>query len=319
LSESDLSPKVFFIHSYADWEILGPLFLKACNKAGCSPYLIKETFSSGQTIVQNIHRMLISCDIVVVAITRHFSPWIPMEINFSEAAKKPILFFVQKPMFLPMDFYGYEYFLYEESAEFFKFLVASLLNLKSKLKRKEYVEQKKGENTLADVLNDSLEKNVLVLGKDSDDEGLKKMKRIAKVLSGNGYFPVTLKELPEITYLSLEDKMIRVGALSRFILAEDTRASGHIDEVKLCVDCQYITATIREAGTSSTWMQAHYPMQYNFINRFCYSETGKAKVKDELCEKTSCSLEKATEDAIAWAEKRIKRQQSYLNRYSRSF
>jgi nucleoside 2-deoxyribosyltransferase len=309
-------PKVFFAYSYRDSEKLKPLFRKACIETGFSP-LFADEIKVGETIFQKLHQMIISCDIVVVAITEYFSPWISIEIGFSEATKKPVLFFAQKPMFLPMDFYGYHYVPYEKTDEFLRLLVASLLRLKPKLKRKEYIEQKKEEKTLADILSNSLEKNVLILGKDSDDEGLTKMKRIAKVLSDNDYSPVTLKELPEITYLSFEDKMIRIGALSRFVIVEDTRASGHIDEVRLCAECQYITATVREAGTSSTWMQAHYPAQYSFINRFCYSETAKSIVKDELCDKIYCSLEKATEEAITWAEKRIGHQKKYFNHYLR--
>lgn len=208
-----------------------------------------------------------------------------------------------------------DYVSYENEVELLRSLVTSLSNLKSKLKRKEYVEQKREQEKITEILNESLEKNVLVLGKDNDDKGLRKMKRIAQVLSDNAYSPVLLKELPEINFLSLEGKMIRVGGLSRFIVAEDSRPSGHIDELSLCVACEYITATVREAGTASTWMQAHYPMLYNFINRFCYSETATGNVKDDLCDKTYCSLETATEEAIKWAEKRITIQSKYFKNH----
>lgn len=308
-------PQVFFAYSYRDLEVLKPLFREACAEAGFSP-LFADEIRLGESIFQKLHQLIVSCDVVVVAITEHLSPWVFLEARFSAATKKPVLFFVQAPMHLLMDFYGYRYFQYEKRADLFGLLVASLRKLKPKLSRAEYIEQKKEEKTLAEVLSNSLEKNVLVLGKDSDEKGLAKMKRIAKVLSDKGYSPVSLKELPEITYLSFEDKMIRVGALSRFIIAEDTRASGHIDEVRLCVECQYITATVREAGTSSTWMQAHYPMQYNFINRFCYSGK-KMSGKDELCDKIYPSLEKATENAMKWAESRIKYLQEYFNSHLR--
>lgn len=315
LNDFDDLPKVFFAYSYRDSEILKPLFRKACTEAGFSP-LFADEINVGKIIIQKLRQMIISSDIVVVAITEHFSPWVFREIEFSEATKKPILFFVPRSMFL-LDFYGYHYFPYENNAEFLRSLITSLFNLKPKLKRKEYVEQKKGEKTIADVLNNSLEKNVLVLGKDSDTEGQAKMERIAKVLGDNGYSPVILRNLPEIKYLSFEDKMIRVGALSRFIIVEDTRASGHIDEIRLCVECQYITASVREAGRSSTWMQAHYPIHYNFINRFCYSGTATKNVKDELCDKIQSSLEKATEEAIIWAEERIRFQENYFNTHLR--
>src|SRR5208283_4463296 len=103
-----------------------------------------------------------------VIITENFSPLVSKEIDFSEATKKPFLFFVKQPMFLALDFYGYKYFEYKNSAELFRSLVTSLRQLKSELKRTDYIEQKKEEKTISDVLNSSLEKNVLVLGKDSD-------------------------------------------------------------------------------------------------------------------------------------------------------
>ena len=118
-----------------------------------------------------------------------------------------------------------------------------------------------------------------------------------------------------MTDLSLEGKMIRVGGLCRFVVAEDSRASGHIDEIRLCASCQFITATIREVGTSSTWMQAHYPIQYNFMNRFCY-RNGKDSITigDDLCQNNYASIEEATDEAISWAEKRIKEQEKYFCR-----
>jgi len=171
----------------------------------------------------------------------------------------------------------------------------------------------KDENRIINLLKDSLRKNVLILGKDSDEEGLVKINRIADVLVKKGYEPVMLKKLPEIIYLSLEGKMIRVGALCRFVVAEDSRASGHIDEIRLCANCQFITATVREVGTSSTWMQAHYPIQYNFMNRFCYKTVKDSiTIGDKLCRNIYASIEEATYKAIAWAEKRIKEQEKYF-------
>jgi hypothetical protein len=104
------------------------------------------------------------------------------------------------------------------------------------IRSNKYTEKRNDENTIMDVLKDSLEKNVLVLGKDSDDVGMGRIDRIAEILKEKEYNPIILKKsLPEIKYLSFEDKMLRVGALCRFIIVEDSRAAGQIDEIKIYV------------------------------------------------------------------------------------
>lgn len=313
MSEDFDTPRVFFSYPFKDSEQLKPIFRKACVEAGVLPVFADE-IRWGDSIIQKLHQLILSCDMVVVVITRLLPPAVSMEISYSQAINKPVFFFVQKPKVLPLDVYGFQFIPYETNDEFLRFLSYTLLRFRSQLKRPEYVRKKEEQNRIADVLRDSLQENVLVLGKDSDEEGLAKIGRIAAVVHNKGYSPVKLRELPEIKYLSLEDKMIRVGGLCRFVIAEDSRPSGHIDEVRLCAECQYITATVREAGTSSTWMQAHYPLQYNFMNRFCYRNTKKTGLRETLCSNVYDSLETATEEAIVWAEKRIKDQERYFGR-----
>jgi hypothetical protein len=62
----------------------------------------------------------------------------------------------------------------------------------------------------------------------------------------------------------------------------------------------------------STWMQAHYPRQYNFFNRFCYKNGTSLVTTNRLCKKTYDSLEIATEEAISWAEFRVNQQAKFF-------
>ena len=304
--------QVFFVYPYKDSEQLKPIFQKACSEAGVSAIFADEEIRLGENLAQKLHLLIVSSDIIVIAITESFSSWVSFEIAYSIATNKPILLFLHKKGTLPSDLQGFRFFQYETNRDLLHLLSSTLLEFKTQLKRPSYIQKRKEQKTLMEVLQDSLEKNVLVLGKDSDADGLEKMERISQVLCSKGYVPIFLKKLPEIRHLSLEEKMIRIGALCRFILVEDSRASGHIDEVRLCVECQYITATIREAGSASSWMQAHYPYTFNFINRFCYNITKETVTQDSLCENMSDSLETATEKAIEWAEKRIKDQKKYF-------
>lgn len=314
-SNEDLkTPHVFFSYSHRDPEIkeLIHLFRKACIDSGVVPIVVEPEL--GENVMQKLRMLILHCDLVVVVISESFSPSISFEIGYSQAVNLPVLFFVKKSNASLFDSYGFRYFPYESHTAFLNLLSDHLSWFKSQFEKPDRIQRKEEQNKIMDILKNSLRQNVLVLGKDSDEEGLAKIKRIMSVLVNHRYVPVKLKDLSEIMFLSPEDKMTRVGGLCRFIIAEDSRPSGHIDELRLCVDCQYITATVREAGTAATWMQSHYPVQYKFMNRFCYRNVKKATMRDSLCANVNDSLEIATEKAIEWAEKRIKTQELYFSR-----
>lgn len=309
----DIPFKVFFSYSYRDSEQLKSIFRKACEETRFLPIFADEIPEMELSISEKIRSLILSCDLVVIVISEPDYAGILFEMGLSQAIGKPIFLFIRTTRWhIPFDISGFRYVQYETNNELYQKISLSLSNYRSSLEKVGYMQKKRDEKKIIDILRNSLEKNALVLGKDSDEEGIKKINRIADVLRKKRYEPVMLKKLPEIEYLSLEDKMIRVGALCRFVIAEDSRPSGHIDEVRLCADCQFITATVREVGTASSWMQAHYPRQYNFINRFCYKDKGSITFKDNLCQCTYDSLEVATDEAIQWAEKRIKEQAKYF-------
>lgn len=314
----DIPLRAFFSYSYRDSETLKPIFLEACEKAGFLPIFADEIPTEGLTIYEKIRNLILSCDLVIIVFTQPIliGQGLFFEMGLSQAIDKPILLFVQKGhVHIPFDVSGFRFIQYETNNELLSALYNSLSSYRSTLERNEYVQIRREEKGIIDILRDSLEKNALVLGKDSDEEGMAKINRIAKVLRRKKYEPVMLKKLPEIKYLSLEGKMIRVGGLCRFVIAEDSRPSGHIDEVRICANCQFITATVRKVGTSSTWMQAHYPTQYNFMNRFCYGNMkDSTTIRDNLCKNMYDSLEQATDKAILWAEKRIEFQEKYFGR-----
>lgn len=310
-------PRVFFVYSYSDSEKLKPIFRRACSKAGVRPIFADEEIDFGENLRQKLQLLIVSSDIVVLVLTESYSSWSNFEIAYSMATKKPILFFTPRKKFTPptdrrVHEQLFRFTQYDTRNELLQLLSSKLHKLKSPLKKYRYTKKKIEQKTLFKILKDSLEKNVLVLGKDSSSIGLQKMKCISDVVSSKDYVPVLLKEIPEIKHLNLEEKMIRVGALCRFIVAEDSRASGHIDEVRLCAECQYITATVRELGSPSSWMQAHYPFSFNFINRFCYNTTKKPLMKDSMCENISENIKTATLEAIEWAEERINQRKRYF-------
>jgi hypothetical protein len=301
--ESEMrKPRVFLSYSYYDPQSieLQELFVNACNETNCIPVIFSAHV--GSNIIQDLRIQLLYSDLIVVVSSRTFTPSLTYEVQYSSAMNLPVLFLVDARN-EAFEFRGAQHYLYHSPTEFFSILVNFLNRFKEKFSEREHIEQRERQENVMDIIRTSVRQNVLVLGKDSDNEGLLRINKIMNVLSNNQYNPIKLKDLPDITFLSIEDKMLRVAALCRFIIAEDSRPSGHIDELKICTNCQYITATVREAGTGSTWMQAHYPIQFSFMNRFCYA--GQRLAHDSLCSQVFRSIEMATEKAINWAEARI--------------
>lgn len=313
LIEDNERPRVFFVYPYQDSEKLKPIFRHACSKAEVRPVFADEEIQFGENLLQKLQFLIVSSDLIVVVLTEPISYGVNFEIEYSMATKKPIIIFVPRKMIFLYDIQPFRLNKYDSRNDLLQLLSSTLHKLKYQLKRRLYTEKKAELKTIFNFLKNSLEKNVLVLGKDSSSDGLMKMKHISDVASSRGYVPVLLKEMPEIKHLTLEEKMIRMGALCRFIIAEDSRASGHIDEVRLCAECQYVTATVREVGSASSWMQAHYPFTFNFINRFCYTTQKKNGLNDPMCENISESIETATEEAIEWAEKLINQRKKYFS------
>jgi hypothetical protein len=312
--------KALYLVPYRDLPQLKTVIREASKEAQVLSTFVDEIMPSKENIIQALRALVLSCDIVVGVVTRQVPAGIILETAYVESLNKPFIMFARRPVipfFHPRMRYlslKYNIIYYETLDDLRHRLSLSLAQLRTELKKPWYLLAKEEENKLTSILEQSMKTNVLVLGKDSDSEGLRKIERISTILKTKGYNPVLLKKLPEIKYLSLEGKMIRVGALTRFVIAEDSRPSGHIDEVNICARCEYVTATLREIGSGSTWMQAHYPLQYNFMNRFCYRNGQSTKIHDSLCDKIYETLEESAEKAIAWAEERIAEQEREFSR-----
>jgi len=287
---------------------LKQLIQVASEEVQVIPIFVPEEIHVGEDIRQTFRTLVMSCDATVVITTNFIPAGMILETEFIKSLGQPLIIFAREPLtpfFHPRMRYlslKYRTVYYEDLNQLRRLLVLSLGKLSSALRRPEYLSMRKEADDLASILKKTLETNVLVLGKDSDLEGLKKIDRIKTVLKSKGYDPVMLKDLPEIKYLSLEGKMIRVGGLTRFVIAEDSRPSGHIDEVNICARNEYVTATVRKVGSASTWMQAHYPIIHSFMNRFCYENNQPKNVSDPLCVHVHPTLEESVEAAIWWAE-----------------
>lgn len=133
------------------------------------------------------------------------------------------------------------------------------------------------------------EKSVLLLG-DYDEDGTGRLRRLATVLSERGYDPILIKDVPDLPAQDLSQKVATIGSLARFVIVDDSTKSGHLLEVQLCHNYNWITVLLRQGGIGASWMTAGASFTSNVILEQGYDEADP---------------DKAVELAIQWAEAKI--------------
>lgn len=139
------------------------------------------------------------------------------------------------------------------------------------------------------------EQSVLVLGEDTSR--LPVLRDIQGWLRDHDYSSVIVKDLADIEQQSVEEKVLLLASLSRFIVCDDATASGHIDELRILTGARLPTVILNPAGSGGTWMQADYEHDYSFMRRFEY----RSSPRDAL------------HGACRWAEQSIIDRRKYLN------
>lgn len=139
------------------------------------------------------------------------------------------------------------------------------------------------------ILEDS--DSVLILGKDTG-EGLDRLKRIELRLQELGYFTHLIKEEPDKAGESIVQKVMRYALSSKFVIIENTEASGHLYEiphVSKAAEC--VTVVLQEEGKGATWMFEDAYAKHRHWHKITYRND---------------QLEDATQQAAAWAEKFVR-------------
>lgn len=96
--------------------------------------------------------------------------------------------------------------------------------------------------------------SVLVLGKDTGD-GMQRLLAIKAALEARGYFVYIIKEQPDRLGETILQKVLRHALSSKFVLIENTDASGHLYEIPHVVKMAECTSAIlQEEGKGATWM-----------------------------------------------------------------
>ncbi|MGD0330218.1 MAG: hypothetical protein ABSB40_07185 [Nitrososphaeria archaeon] len=313
--------KVLFLTDLGFDKLLGEGLLQDALNQGFSSMIITKELKKGESPIQQVNSLILSADIVVTVVGDYVpSNLLCFETNLVRKQSKPLVVCIPYRQ-VPFDtsssinrlfeqqinrLFEQQIIFYKNEDELRKGIISALNSISKSLLTEEYVTLREEENRSFSDLKKTLGKNVLVLGKDSDVKILGRMQRIKEVLKSRGYEPRFLRDYEDIDWISVRGKMIRIGALCRFMVAEDSRPSGAILELEVCVNIEYVTAVVREVGFGSTKMVSHFPNIHRLIHTFCYKTEQSQKVIDKLCEEVYPTLEDSVYASIEWAEKQIK-------------
>jgi len=133
--------------------------------------------------------------------------------------------------------------------------------------------------------------SVLVLGKDTG-AALDTLRRIAAKLQDLGYYTYIIKEQPNREGESIIQKVMRYALSSKFVVIENTEASGHLYEFPhIAKSAEFVTGILQESGKGATWMFEDAYVKHNHWHKMTYE-------KDELND--------VVERAAAWAEEFVR-------------
>jgi hypothetical protein len=133
--------------------------------------------------------------------------------------------------------------------------------------------------------------SVLILGKDTGP-ALDRLKRIGLKLQEIGYYTYIIKEQPDKAGESIIQKVMRHALSSKFVLIENTEASGHLYEIPhVAKAAECVTAVLQEQGKGATWMFEDAYAKHKHWHKVEYRDG---------------ELDKAVEQAAAWAENFVK-------------
>lgn len=148
---------------------------------------------------------------------------------------------------------------------------------------------KKKDLGLHEYVSRFREKAVLVLGA-YDQIGLERLSKISAALTDLGYEPLLIKDVPDFEHYDLSQKVAVVGALSRFIVVDDSSPSGHLTETEICRANRWVTVILRAHGQGASWMTAGASLTSNVILEKPYNPAAPTS---------------ALTEAVQWAEERL--------------
>jgi hypothetical protein len=145
------------------------------------------------------------------------------------------------------------------------------------------------KTSISDYIQQYKNKTVLVLG-DYDAEDMSRLQKISQALASCGYEPILVKDIPDHPHHDLPQKVVAIGAISRFVVVDDSSKSGHLLEVQLCKQNTWVTVLLRAGGVGGSWMTAGAAHASNVIQELPYDPS---------------SPNQAIAGAVQWAEGKL--------------
>lgn len=154
--------------------------------------------------------------------------------------------------------------------------------------------------SIADYVSNFKRNTVLLLG-DYNDEGMERLLKLSLALRELGYNPLLVKDIPDIFSYDLGQKVVALGSVARFVVIDDSSKSGHLSEVQICKNNNWVTLLLRAEGIGGSWMTAGAAHHSKVILEKDYSPS---------------SPEIAMVEAAEWAEAKLAElQRSFDNTY----
>jgi len=131
--------------------------------------------------------------------------------------------------------------------------------------------------SVSEYIESFKEKGVLVLGDYDDGNGFTRLQGISRVLTDLGYDPLLIKDIPDHPHQDLTQKVVAIGSIARFVMVEDSSKSGHLFEVPLCKQNNWVTVLLRCHGSAGSWMTAGASHQSKVILEQSYDPKAPKK------------------------------------------
>jgi hypothetical protein len=144
--------------------------------------------------------------------------------------------------------------------------------------------------SLSQYIRDFKAKTVLVLG-DYHNEGAERLELIKAALMRFGYQPVLAKDVPELPHHDLQQKVVAIASVARFIVIDDSSVSGHLVEFPLVQSNRWVALVLRLSGSTGTFMTHGASLTSAVIRESSYDKR---------------SLDSELLSGIQWAEQKLK-------------
>lgn len=153
------------------------------------------------------------------------------------------------------------------------------------------IKQAESKNiSISEYIANFKEKTVLILG-DYKAEGIKRLNILVDTIKHFGYEPLLIKDIPDNPYQDIAQKVVAIGTIARFIVVDDSSKSGHLREIEICKQNNWITILLRAGGRGGSWMTAGISHHSNVILEKDFDLDAPEIVVGEI---------------VGWAEKKLK-------------